>query len=69
MSDRIMNINKLEFGKPYRVVTNAGYFDHICYLQGFSGSFAILKDEKGHTHHINTEDFWRDDNPVIITLV
>ena len=58
-----MNINKLEFGKPYRVVTNAGYFDHICYLQGFSGGFAVpptnvgpraatfvaavLKDEKG----------------------
>lgn len=69
MSDRIMNTNKLEYGKPYRVVSNAGYFERICYFYGFNGEFAILKDEKGKTYHIHTQDFWRDDNPVYISYL
>jgi hypothetical protein len=80
-----MNINQLEYGKAYKVVCNAGYFDHICYLQGFTGGFAVpptsvghraatfvaavLKDEKGQEHFIHTQDFWRDDNPVYISYL
>ena len=69
MSDRIMNTNTLEYGKPYKVVSNEGYFERICYFYGFSGEFAILKDKKGQLHLIHTQGEGHNDNPVYIRLM
>ena len=69
MSDRIMNINQLQIGKPYRIITNAGYFDCICYLKKFVAEFAVLVDEGKREHFVHTLDMCRSENPIIIKPV
>lgn len=66
MSTEIMDLNLLQVGKLYRIVTNVGYFDKICRHSGFSGESACFIDEQGDLHTVHTRALWRDDNPVII---
>ncbi len=64
MSAQIMDLNLLEIGKSYKIITNAGYFEKICRYTGFSGEFVCFVDDEGRQHLVHTKDLWQDDNPV-----
>ena len=68
MSDRIMNIYMLQIGKCYRLITNMGYFDKVCYFKGFDYEWAVFINKEGNREIVHTADLWRD-NPIIIKPV
>lgn len=67
---QIMDLRGLVIGQKYRVVTNLGYFNHVCTLTNIHiGGSYCFRDTNGREHYVHQHNLWQDDNPIRIYYV
>lgn len=64
MTSRIMDLNLLQVGSFYKLVSNAGYFRRVCQYIGVRYGFATFIDEDGRQHTVHPTFLHDTDNPI-----